>query len=129
MFSSLGQWERQYLQAVQGATFPLMSPFAMSSRASVSSLLRGSSFSKILSFSLICSISVMPDRMTVTPGRDCRNLKASSTGSIPGLVFLILSRSAGAIFASIPPRRGSMTQTGILYELRRSSLLLAPWKL
>ena len=89
---------------------------------------RGFSSAKVRRLSSTCSMVDMPDRVTVTEGMDWRKRKAQAgTPSSGRSSFSRAAYSSGSL-ASLPPRRGSITQTGMFHSLSSSTLALAFWK-
>jgi hypothetical protein len=115
------------LHEVQGTIFPLTMPLAIPVRTSFSFSFRGFFSLKIEMFSIICDISLIPERIMVTPGTDCTNLNAHSTGLIPGRSSSSLLSPSSGIFASMPPRRGSITHMGMFLSFSISAFLRASW--
>ena len=123
----LGQWLRQYLQAVHGADFASTMFLASEMSPSISLPSSGLSSSQMAMFCLICSMLEEPERTTVTSGMDWRNLNAQATGASSGLIALRTAASGSARFARRPPRTGSITQHGMPMLLRSSILAFASW--
>ena len=116
MSMPLGQWLRQYLQAVHGADFASTMFLASEMSPSISLPSSGLSSLQMAMFCLICSMLEEPERTTVTSGMDWRNLNAQATAA-----------SGSARFARRPPRTGSITQHGMPMLLRSSILAFASW--
>ena len=102
--------------------------WAWASRRSISLLLRGTPIWKVAMLAFTCSRSDMPERIMVTLGMDCRNRKAQAGMGSSGRMALRGAASSSERRARRPPRRGSMTQTGIC-QLSSSSTFSRPfWK-
>lgn len=103
-------------------------PPATDNRVDISFSLRGSSTLKVSMFSFICSKLDMPERVTVIWGMLWRNRKAQAVGVSSGRRAARAFRAVSGREHSRPPRRGSMTHTGMLYSFSSSTFSLQPWK-
>ena len=69
----------------------------------------------------------MPDRIIVTSGMLCRKRNAHAGISSSGRSALSSFSYASGSLASLPPRNGSMTQTGIPHSRSSWTFALPSW--
>ena len=103
-------------------------PWVTSISASHSWGVRGFSSPKVAMFSFSWERLDIPERVTTTSGRDWRNRKAQEEAVSPGRRAVRGAASSGVIRASWPPRRGSITQTGMFHSRSSSTFALPSWK-
>ena len=85
----------------------------------------GFSTRKVRMFSSICAMSDMPLRIIVTPGTSCRKRKAQAAGLSSGRRARSVASFSSGSFASLPPRTGSITHTGMCRSFSRATFAAA----